>query len=198
LDIAKNGSLSAVHAGDIVSELLSLVDQAYELAKTGDWGRLQSEWEDFPIFGRRCSRYVKKSSGWTFLHQAAYFGEEQACRSLIGFGADIGALSLKGKTAADVSANKGHAVVADLLRSAIQERDSLWAPSIDPDLRPSSNRWKEAKERQAVEPMLVAYAKGIVRIPGGSRIYVDSFERVLVGWHGTFSPPCGMDGESML
>jgi len=168
-----------------VSALLSLVEHAYEMAKTGEWARLRSEWEDFPVLGRRCTRYKNTSSGWTFLHQAAYFGEEQACRSLIGFGADIGAVSRNGATPADLSADKGHA-------------GSLWSPSIDSDLRPSSNLWREAKERHTFEPMLVAYGNGVVKIPSGSRIYIDSFERILVGWHGTFSPPCGMDGESML
>ena len=181
-----------------MSELLSLVKHAYEMAKTGEWARLRSEWEDFPVFGRRCSRYINTSSGWTFLHQAAYFGEEQACRTLIGFGANIGAVSLNGESAADVSEAKGHAAIAHLLRDVIQKTGSHWSASIDSDLRPSSNLWGEAKEHHTFEPMLVAYGKGVVKIPSGSRIYIDSFERILVGWHGTFSPPCGMDGESML
>ena len=181
-----------------MSDLQTIVEQAYEQAKAGEWASLLSEWSEFPILGRRCSRYQKTSSGWTFLHQAAYFGHEQACRDLIGFGADAGTLSIQGKTAADVSADKGHTALAAFLQRALQDRDSLWAPSVDPDLRPSSNLWQEAKEHRSAESILVAYAGGIVRIPNGSRLFVDSLERVLIGWHGTFDPPCGMDGESML
>jgi hypothetical protein len=46
--------------------------------------------------------------------------------------------------------------------------------------------------------MQVAYAGGVAAIPEGSRYFVDSFERTLVGWHDTYDPPCGMDGESMI
>lgn len=34
--------------------------------------------------------------------------------------------------------------------------------------------------------------------PAGSRYFADEFERTLVGWHGTYDPPRGMDGESMM
>jgi hypothetical protein len=46
--------------------------------------------------------------------------------------------------------------------------------------------------------MTVVYGGGIVRIPAGSRYFVDSFEPTLVGWYGIFDPPHGMDGESIL
>jgi hypothetical protein len=35
-------------------------------------------------------------------------------------------------------------------------------------------------------------------IEAGRRHYVDDFGRVLVGWHGSFDPPCGMDDEPMF
>lgn len=80
----------------------------------------------------------------------------------------------------------------------MQQMKSLWAPPTDPALLPSSCLWTEASERRAQAPMRVAYAGGVVKIAEGARYFVDRSERVLVGWHGTFDPPCGMDGESML
>lgn len=37
-----------------------------------------------------------------------------------------------------------------------------------------------------------------MKIPKDARYYVDALERPLIGWHGTFDPPSGMDGESLL
>lgn len=181
-----------------MSELQSLIKQTYEQAKSGNWDRVLSEWREILLLARRCSRYQKHSSGWTFLHQAAYFGHEIACRELIRWGAPVGKLSREGQTAVDVSQEKGHAALAAFLKRALQDEKSLWATSPDPDLRPSSNLWSEAIERLATEGMLVAYAGGVVKIPHGARYFADSFERILVGWHGTYDPPCGMDGESMV
>lgn len=45
---------------------------------------------------------------------------------------------------------------------------------------------------------VVAYGGGTTDIPKGGWYFEDSWGRVLVGWHGTVSPPCGMDGESIL
>jgi len=182
----------------MVSELQNLIKDTYEQAKKGRWDRVLSEWKDIPLIAFRCSRYQKESSGWTFLHQAAYFGHEIACRELIRLGASVNRLSREGKTAADVAEEKGHNALAALLRRASQDEKSLWVSPSDPDLRPSSGRWDEANEHRATEAMIVAYAGGVVNIPVGARYFVDSFERVLVGWHGTYDPPCGMDGESML
>jgi hypothetical protein len=184
--------------GGAVSELQKLIVDAYEHAKRGDWDRVLSEWREVPLLARRCSRYQREPSGWTFLHQAAYFGNEAACRELIRLGASVGQLSLKGKTAEDISREKGHLAVASVLRRALLDRESLWKTAVDPDLRPSSNLWHEAVECQASEALLILYAGGIFKIPNGARHFVDSFGRILIGWHGTYDPPCGMDGESMI
>lgn len=181
-----------------MSEIQKLIMNSYENAKKGKWEKVISEWKEIPLLARRCSRYQKSSSGWTFLHQAAYFGHEAVCIELIRLGADPGRLSHDGKAAADVACENGHGALGSLLKQAMPERDSLWAPSSDPDLLPGSNQWNEAEERWAAEFMLVAYGGGVVKIPKGGRFFVDSFDRVLVGWHGTYDPPCGMDGESMI
>ncbi|WP_416769033.1 ankyrin repeat domain-containing protein [Pseudomonas sp. RHF3.3-3] len=181
-----------------MSALHNLVEQAYEQAKHGKWDPLLSEWNEWPQIARRCCHYQKASSGWTFLHQAAYFGHEAACRALIRAGASLDSMTGKEQTAADIARDQGHSRLAELLRRAAQVSKVHWVSPNDPDLLPSSSAWSEATERRAQEAMLVAYAGGVVRIAKGARYFADSFERTLVGWHGTYDPPCGMDGESAL
>lgn len=181
-----------------MSELESLIENAYATAKTGDWDRLLSEWDHSPVLAKRCSRYIKSGSSWTFLHQAAYHGHALACRSLIRLGASTEAHSHDSLTPADVAAQRGYHELAAFIRNASTGKDTLWEPPIDPDVLPSSNRWSEATESRADTELFVAYGGGLVRIPKGATYFVDSLSRVLVGWHGTFNPPCGMDGESML
>ena len=181
-----------------MSELQPAIESAYETAKSGDWERLLADWSRVPAIARRCSRYAKPGSSWTFLHQAAYFGHANACRLLVEMGADLEATTHDGLTAADVARSKGHSELADQLRAASIGRDTLWSAPVDPDVRPSSNRWSEAKAMTAAEELLVAYGGGLVRIPARSTYYTDAMGRTLVGWHGTIDPPSGMDGESLL
>lgn len=173
-------------------------NDGYEQAKSGNWDLLLRKWSEVPLFAVRCSRYQKPSSGWSFLHQAAYFGNEAACRELIRLGSSVSKKAIDRKTAADVAREKGYLELAALLQRATQEDQSLWSPPIDPNLLPSSSLWNEANERRAQNKILVSYAGGVVKIPEGAKYFVDSFGLVLVGWHGTYDPPCGMDGESML
>ena len=179
-------------------ELQGLIERAYETAKSGQWDRLLLEWENSDVLANRCSRYTKPGSSWGFLHQAAYFGNEQACRALISRGASTEALTHDSRTPADVAEQRGHHEIAVLLQRASTGRDTLWAPPVDPDVRPSSDRWNEATEARVSTDLFVAYGGGLVRILKATPYFVDSLARVLVGWHGTFNPPCGMEGESML
>ncbi|WP_429611606.1 ankyrin repeat domain-containing protein [Variovorax sp. W2I14] len=172
------------------------VAQAYEDAKAGRWAELLDVWATSPILLARCSRYSKPSSSWTFLHQAAHFGNEPGCKVLIGKGANLEARDKKSRTPADVAKQQGHLEVERLLRAA--EVDRLWEPSSDPDVLPSSSRWREATATLASTDIYVAYGGATVRIPMGTPHFIDSLSRILVGWHGTFNPPRGMDGESML
>lgn len=181
-----------------MSELNKLIEETYAQAKRGEWGKVLSAWNQIPLLARRCSRYSKPSSGWTFLHQAAYFGREDACRELIRLGAHVSKPSLDRKTTADVAHERGHSALAGLLQKASEGHDSLWAAPEDTDLLPSSCLWSEAKESRATEMLLVAYGGGLVQIPVHSRYFVDSFDRAIVGWHGSYDPPYGMDGYSMV
>ena len=141
-----------------MSEVENLIEQCYEQAKLGEWERLLSEWHEFKIIAKRCSRYQKELSGWTFLHQAAYVGHVIACKELIRLGASPIIQSKDGETPANVAVRKGHLNLAALLKSSEFENDSLWVTSTDPDLLPSSCLWTEANSNLSTEAMLVAYA----------------------------------------
>jgi len=180
---------------DLIGEL---VQQHYRLAKSGDWNKVLSTFDERPTLASVCSRYRKSSSGWTFLHQTAYWGHEGAARVLIRLGASITIKSNDGETASDVAIRRGHEMLSRLIEVAARRADGLWEPPPDPTLLPSSSAWEEGIERRASCDMRVAYGGGIVVIPSGGRYFVDSFERTLVGWHGTYDPPSGMDAESML
>ena len=181
-----------------MSEQQQAIERAYEEAKRGDWEQVLSTWRRSPHLAQECSRYQKPSSGWTFLHQAAYFGHEAACLELIRLGAAVDKLSHERQSAADVAEERKYPDLANLLRRASYDAESLWSAPDDPNWLPSSNLWEEAMERRASEAMCVAYGGGVIKIPEGSRYFVDSFERTLVGWYGTYDPPCGMDGEPMV
>lgn len=184
--------------GDAVGEQRQAIERAYEEARGGGWEQMLSAWRLTPHLAQECSRYQRASSGWTFLHQAAYFGHEAACRELIRAGAAVDALSHERQSAADVAEERKYPALAALLRRASLGAESPWSAPRDPSLLPSSNVWREAAERRASAAMRVAYAGGVVKIPAGSRYFVDSFERALVGWHGTYDPPCGMDTEPLI
>jgi hypothetical protein len=69
---------------------------------------------------------------------------------------------------------------------------------VDSTLMASSCTWSEGKKTVATCDFQVGYGGGGVEVEKGSNIWLDSYGRVLVGWHGTHSPPRGMDGESMV
>ena len=181
-----------------MNELLGIIEQAYEAAKSGHWDQLLSEWSRSDVLAGRCSRYKDRDSSWTFLHQAARVGNMQACRALIARGASAEALTRDEQTPEDVARQHGHLELAAFLRDASMELHFPWTPPSDPDVLPSSNRWSEAAAATARTELFVKHYGRIVRIPMGTPHFVDAFGRVLVGWHGTFNPPCGMDGECLL
>lgn len=176
----------------------SSVECAFDQVKSGNWGDVLDTWMSNQRLASACSRYQNQFSGWTFLHQAAFFCDDKACRELIRLGADPGARSNDDQTAADIATKYHHLDLARVLRQAILRPGSCWSAPKDPDLLPSSNRWGEAMQRLASQTRRVAYADAEVLIPAGSRYYVDSVERTLIGWHGTYDPPSGMDGEPLI
>lgn len=180
-------------------EPMPATDALYTLADTGAWQAVLDAWERHVVLAQACSRFHCPATGRRFLHAAAGHGNEAACRELVRLGAKVGArIGMDGPSAADIAEAAGHPALAALLRRATEEEGSLWEPPASPALWPSSHLWNEATERKAESAFSVAYGGGVVNIPAGSRYFVDSFGRTLVGWHGTFNPPCGMDGDTML
>jgi len=171
-------------------------EDLYEVAKSGEWDRVLSKMSRDSTLAAACGRYVKPTSGWTFLHQAAYFGHELGVRALVGLGATLDAQSQDGESPIDVAERRGHRALAEIMRDAVPHE--LWAPHASSDVRPSSNAWHQAEPRRTPLGLTVGYGGKMIEIPPGSRYYVDSFERVLVGWHGTFNPPYGMDDSPCI
>ena len=143
-----------------MSELQTLIDDAYEEAKAGHWDRLMNKWQTSKILARRCSRFQKKGSGWTFLHQAAYFGCENACHLLIELGARIDAQTHDRRTAADITEQKGYKKLTIFLLKATVTDSKLWGTPKDLDVLPWNNQWHEAKEMIATSEIYVRYAGG--------------------------------------
>lgn len=173
------------------------VERLYAKAKAGRWEEVWAALAGETVLAGTCARYAKASSGWGFLHQAAYAGNEVAVRGLIRLGASLAAQSKELETARDVARRRGHAALADLLGRAEAGAGDLWRPPQNPLLLPSSCAWDNRAERRAWRELRVGYAGGCVVIKPGDRFFVDGFDRVIVGWHGSYDPPSGMEGEPM-
>lgn len=77
---------------------LEYVEHLYAAAKTGMWADVWRARVGERELAAACSRYVKSTSGWTFLHQVAYAGDEAAVRVLLRLGASLSAQSKDGET----------------------------------------------------------------------------------------------------
>jgi uncharacterized protein len=168
----------------------SRILELYALAKAGKWDDVLSAMGQDRQLAVSCSRHVKPGSGWTFLHQAAYAGHALAARALIGLGANVEARGADGLIPMDVALSRGFEELATTLRGA--NAGGLWTPSPDESVLASSYVGNVSEPRRALLPIKVAYGGAIITIPAGSRYYVDEFERVIVGWHGSYDPPGGM------
>lgn len=182
----------------MTQQTVERVARIYEQVKAGDWETVLLLFEREPKLAAACSRYAKASSDWTFLHQAAYFGHERAARVLIRVGSCLTSLSKDAETPATVAERRGHNALSIMLQAAARTAEDLWEAPKEPDTLPSSCAWREAVERRASYDMKIAYGGSVVAIPRGSRYFVDSFERTLIGWHGTYNPPGGMGADPMF
>lgn len=170
----------------------------YEAGKAGDWKHVAAVFAANPSLGAISARFVNPMSGWTLLHQAAFWKNEAAVKLLIRHGANINAKNAEKRTPPEEAIQAGSSDIAKLITDAAPGQSDLWTPRPFGDLLASSNAWKGATQMNAATDMRVAYGGGVVKIESGGRYWADAYGRVLVGWHGTYDPPCGMDGESML
>jgi len=164
------------------------IEDHYRMAKSGQWDHLLRLWMDSPLIANRCSRYSHPKSRWTFLHQAAYFGHQDGCYALIAKGALVEALTRDHHSPLEVAEQKGHSETAALLRHASLGQSSLWEPSPDPDILPSSNLWNRGKKVVASVDLFTMFDGRIIRIPKGEGYYEDRYKRVLINRSGGFAP----------
>ena len=61
----------------------------------------------------------------------------------------------------------------------------------------SSNLWNEATPRFAISDIPVTYAGGIVFALKNYIYYIDNSGRILVGYHGSTSPPQDINGNEL-
>jgi uncharacterized protein len=174
------------------------VEQLYAWAMRGQWPDVWLALAGERELAAACVVHASVPSGWTFLHQAAHAGDEPGARTLVRLGASVAALSQAGETAQHVAVERGHFALAEVLAAAERGTGMLWEAPSRPDALPSSCAWDEAQERSAWRELRIAYGGSVVVIPEGARYYVDAFERALIGWHGTYDPPSGMDGEPLF
>jgi uncharacterized protein len=173
-----------------------MADSLYEEAKQGNWNKIYEATKQNIALAGSLARFTNPSSGWSPLHQAAYWGDQLACKWCIKHGATTNLESKDGKKPADIAREKGFNGLAQQLADAPVDKN--WQPAPDPKLMAASCNWDEATKQIATQDFNVGYAGGVVNISTGEPYYTDSWDRVLIGWHGTYSPPCGMDGYPMI
>lgn len=170
-----------------------------EIAVTGDWGYAIERMEADSSFGRHLAHFREPGSRTTALHYAARHNDMEAAKMLIKHGASMTAqASDSGKRPVDVAKESGHNSLASLLYEAQSFGNGNWSPPEDPSLSASSCHWAAGVAASCAEDIRVAYAGGTVTIPAGKKYFADPCGRPLVGWHGTYNPPLGMDGDSVF
>lgn len=133
-----------------------VVEKLYALAKAGNWTKVLAALAGERELAVSCNRHRRPSSGWTFLHQAAYFGQEDAARALIRLGGSTTSESKDRETPANVAERRGYKDLSRLLHAAACTADSSWEAPADPTLLPASCAWSEGVERRTFREMRVA------------------------------------------
>lgn len=100
--------------------------ELYSNGKEGNWKPVEQAMFNDYRFGGKIARYVRKTSGWTFLHQAAFWNDAHACKLFIRFGASTKKFSNDGETPIDVAQKAGYSNVVELLMNAANS--SCWTP----------------------------------------------------------------------
>ena len=66
---------------------LDTVEAVYEAGKQGQWALVARAFAADGILGGMAVRYQRPTSGWTLLHQAAYWLDRDAARLCLHYGA---------------------------------------------------------------------------------------------------------------
>lgn len=148
------------------------------------------------LFLRKLARKRDEHSGWSLLQWAARDGAADICYKLIGHGAQASLKDTPKDGHPDALARD--AGYEELAKSLSEALSSMIDAPDDPSLIAASRLWENHTERTATELFKVSYGLRKIKIRTGIPYYTDCFGRVLVGWHGSFSPPRGMDGNSMI
>ena len=180
-----------------MADSLSTVEEVYEAGKNGNWPAVIEVLGARDTLAAESARYGKPSSGWTLLHQAAWWGNKDAIRAVVGAGAVLDATNKDGKTAGEVAKDEE---TKEVLQSAAYEDDGcyVWnaelAGRTSPVLFPPATSFGSSPSQvESKNGFAVAYGGGVANVMAGTSYYADEFDRPLVGWHGTI-PPCDMDG----
>jgi hypothetical protein len=165
---------------------------------------------------RAAALFAKPTSLWTLLHQAAYWGDDCAvavCLVAAQEGvepsgaearAPLLARARDGQLPADVAAARGFARLAARLRASTPGGDgarefagepSFYANECTPARLAPGGAAAGAPSARAAAPTAVLYARTAILIPAGASFSLDEGRGCIhVGWHGSYDPPCGMDG----
>jgi len=125
---------------------MELEHEFLDSAKSFGWAAVRSMLKETPDLIN-----VQPSGRWTALHQAAYSGQADICKELVGLGADIQAVTRSGQTPADVAKGEAKKVL-----------DEAPAPPADDVPKggeePPTKRARRAKPAARVRSMNINFA----------------------------------------
>lgn len=85
----KINNLSSLH---VCARMDPSVDRLYKEAKLGMWDGVLERLKSDDRLAAKAAVYARPASGWTLLHQAAFWGNDEACRLLLDAGASPAAM----------------------------------------------------------------------------------------------------------
>jgi hypothetical protein len=174
-------------------EIMSNCNHTYYLAKCGQWEKVMNvlTTPKDKLIENDQLRANKTSSGWTILHQAVYWNRLDICKTLVEeYGAPV--FPSSGGSLMDIAIQ--YEVLPNHLSPHRNEKIKEWLSQF----RPISSHYSQGKPNIAQQEFRVQYASRVIPICINKTYYTDNKGHVLVGWHGSINPPCGMDGESMM
>jgi ankyrin repeat protein len=103
-------------------------ESIYDLAKNNKWDEVLTIFKSDERLARKAVKYVKPSSGWSLLHQAAYWGDRAAIEACLEYGSDTVLTNSKGRTSFHIAEERGNTEVyvaaLEFYRSKQEDRDN--------------------------------------------------------------------------